>query len=93
MAEASTTTAAEGGLRYLISLPMASPPPGTGGGPVPVLCFLHGQGEASPMPPEQAAALRGPLSATSWAPHGGASSSSSRSGRGWGTTGSPSRTR
>src|SRR5215207_4369462 len=43
-------------LRYLLSLP-----DGGGGGPHPVLCFLHGYDEAAPADIRQALTLHGPL--------------------------------
>lgn len=45
-------------LRYLISLPSG---PGFNGGKSPVLCFLHGYGEAAPFDIHDALTLHGPL--------------------------------
>ena len=43
-------------LPHLLSAPAAARP-------LPVLCFLHGYGEAAPQPPERALRLHGPLAA------------------------------
>ena len=63
MSDATWEIGAEGNLRYVVSCPAAR---AQGDQPWPVLCFLHGQGEAVPMPVERSAALHGPLSTTSW---------------------------
>jgi poly(3-hydroxybutyrate) depolymerase len=63
MEHATIETGVEGRIRYLVSYPPAGE---QGDGPRPVLCFLHGQGEAVPMPVERSAGLHGPLSKTSW---------------------------
>jgi poly(3-hydroxybutyrate) depolymerase len=47
-------------LRYLLSVPA-----GTSGGPLPILCFLHGYGEAAPRDIRRALTLHGPLRAGS----------------------------
>lgn len=47
-------------LRYLLSLPQ-----GKSGKPLPVLCFLHGYGEAAPRDIRRALTLHGPLRASS----------------------------
>ena len=41
-------------LRYLVDAPPAA-------GPLPVLCFLHGYGDAAPLPLERGLRLHGPL--------------------------------
>jgi predicted peptidase len=47
-------------LRYLLSVPA-----GTSGKPLPVLCFLHGYGEAAPRDIHRALTLHGPLRSSS----------------------------
>ena len=49
-------------LRYLLSLPEATPRPGQ---VFPLLCFLHGYGEAAPRDIRRALTLHGPLRSTS----------------------------
>ena len=49
-------------LRYLLSLPQESRRPGQG---FPVLCFLHGYGEAAPRDIRRALTLHGPLRSSS----------------------------
>lgn len=49
-------------LRYLLSLPQATPRPGQ---VFPLLCFLHGYGEAAPRDIRRALTLHGPLRASS----------------------------
>ena len=46
-------------LRYIVSAPSAQR------APLPLLCFLHGYGEAAPLPLEKAMCLHGPLNARS----------------------------
>lgn len=47
-------------LRYLLSVPA-----GTSGRPLPILCFLHGYGEAAPRDIRRALTLHGPLRSSS----------------------------
>lgn len=63
MPQSDLQIATEEHLRYLISVPAT---PAAAGRAVPVLCFLHGQGEAIPMAIEVCAGLHGPLSTTAW---------------------------
>ena len=49
-------------LRYLLSLPQAKPRPGQA---FPLLCFLHGYGEAAPRDIRRALTLHGPLRSSS----------------------------
>lgn len=50
-------------LRYLISLPTAA---ASDGARSPLLCFLHGYGEAAPIEIHEALTLHGPLRSGSW---------------------------
>lgn len=65
MDSANLETGSQIGLRYMVSYPAAHAQ-GWQQGRCPVLCFLHGQGEAVPMSLERSAELHGPLSRTSW---------------------------